>query len=469
MAYLVLSLVGYVESSTAAETSIPKVVEPLPSHWRQLHIDEPVFGNTVRVVETGLQHAKTLVLIHGLGSNGLLDWKTVIEQLEHNYHIVALDLPGFGQSDSTSLQLAPQRYAKLLLWLIPQFTQQKMTVIGHSMGGAISLRFAAEHPELVDKLIMVDTAGVLQRSVFVRHMTLMPDTYDFLGDYQQRFDLLDSAVKKVNHLLDKWSGILLKQLDKLPDPTQVLLENPVAQQYIYKDRPTLNAALGLIYEDLSDAITKLSVPTHIIWGENDRVAPLRTGKLLQFQLQQAELSIIKDAGHVPMHDQPQLFMQQLTYALDTPPAKKHTQNIAATGPLSSLFCNKQNDFSYTGHFEQIYINNCQHIKLINVSANSIVIKGSSVNLQQVEVNTEALALDVDNATVTLTNTTLRGSTALRVNNSTIDAAGVAFIATHHPIKIINNALLYFSISHSQVAGKYRGLHGMSLGNELTVR
>ena len=337
------------------------------------------------------------------------------------------------------------------------------------MGGAISLRFAAEYPEMVDKLIMVDTAGVLQRSVFVRHMTLMPDTYDWLEGLQQHITLVDSAVKKVNQLLDKWSGSLLKQLDKLPDPSHVLLENAIAQEYIYKDRPTLNAALGLIYEDLADAIAKLAVPTQIIWGAKDRVAPLRTGKLLQFQLAQAELNVIEDAGHVPMQDRQQEFMQRLTYALNNTPVKKPIHMAAPAGQLGSLLCNKQNNLTYSGNFEQIHINNCQHIELIDVTANSIVITHSSVNMQQVVIDSEGVALNADNATVTLTNATLKGNTAMRVNNSTIDAAGVGFIASTKAIEVIDNSLLYFSICHSQVAGKISPLHGMSLGNELVLK
>ena len=71
------------------------------------------------------------------------------------------------------------------------------------MGAAISLRFASQFPEMVERLVMVDTAGVLHRSVFVRHMTQMPDRYEWLARYQQQFDFVDTAVSRFNRFIDR--------------------------------------------------------------------------------------------------------------------------------------------------------------------------------------------------------------------------------------------------------------------------
>ena len=162
--YCFFAINSFAQEKIANVDVIQQTLVPLPSHWQQSRINEPIFDGVVHVIETGQKHKKTIILVHGLGYSGLRDWLDVIGQLESDYHIIALDLPGFGESDPTSLQLAPQRYAQLLKWLIPQFSSQKVTVIGHSMGGAISLRFASEFPAMVDLLIMVDTAGVLHRS-----------------------------------------------------------------------------------------------------------------------------------------------------------------------------------------------------------------------------------------------------------------------------------------------------------------
>jgi len=468
-AFFVLGCYLFTISSFAQEKDdsddvIQQTLAPLPSHWQQSRIKEPIFGGVVHVIETGKKNKKIIILVHGLGYSGLRDWLDVIPQLESDYHIIALDLPGFGESDPTSLQLAPQRYAQLLKWLIPQFSQQKVTVIGHSMGGAISLRFASEFPGMVERLIMVNTAGVLHRSVFVRHMTQMPDRYEWLAKYQQRFNFVDSTVSKVNRLINRVSGSMLSQLDKLPDPTLVLMQNKFAQKYVYKDRPTLNAVIGLISEDFSQAIDKLSVPTHIIWGENDRVAPLRTGELLQFHIDNAELNVIQGAGHVPMKDKTTEFMHKLNYALNNPPIKLQHLSYVTSENLSNLTCNNQKDRAFSGHYAYVYISGCKFITLTNLSAKQVFIENSDVAMQQVVVKSDNLAMEVNNSFITMTNVRLQGKTTLKVKNSTVDAAGTEFISSNHPIQVVADSLIYLSVSHQHHNGKLEYLHGMSEGN-----
>ncbi|WP_339723584.1 alpha/beta hydrolase [uncultured Paraglaciecola sp.] len=460
---------SYAQEKIDNDGVVQQTLAPLPSHWQQSRINEPIFGGVVHVIDTGQKHKKAIILVHGLGYSGLRDWVDIIPQLESDYHIIALDLPGFGESDPTSLQLAPQRYAQLLKWLIPQFSSQKVTVVGHSMGGAISLRFASEFPDMVERLVMVDTAGVLQRSVFVRHMTEMPDRYEWLAKYQQRFNIVDTAVSRFNRFINRVSGSVLNQLDKLPDPTLVLLQNDYAQKYVYKDRPTLNAAIGLINENFSQAIDKLLIPTHIIWGEYDRVAPLRTGELLQHHIANAELHVIQEAGHVPMKDQPTEFMLKLNYALNNPPKKHKDSHYVKSEPLPTLTCNNQNDRSYSGHYAFVYISGCQYITLTDLSAEQIYIENSDVTMQQVDVESDSLTMEVNNSFVTMTNVRVHGETALKVKDSTVDAAGTEFSGSNHPIQVVADSLIYLSVSQHNHNGKLHYLHGMSEGNSYDLR
>jgi pimeloyl-ACP methyl ester carboxylesterase len=70
----------------------------LPSDWRVQLEREPVFDSEVLTVQAGQANAQTLLLVHGLGNNGFTDWLTVMPQLARQYHVIALDLPGFGYS-----------------------------------------------------------------------------------------------------------------------------------------------------------------------------------------------------------------------------------------------------------------------------------------------------------------------------------------------------------------------------------
>ncbi|MDU0353068.1 alpha/beta hydrolase [Paraglaciecola aquimarina] len=467
-----LLIFGWVSSALANQALQKPVAEalvPLPSHWQQLHIDNPVFGGQVHVIETGERQNKTLILVHGLGYSGLRDWLDVIASLEADYHIVALDLPGFGESDSTSLQLAPERYADLLKWLIPQFTKQKVTVIGHSMGGAISLRFTATYPNMVEKLIMVDTAGVLHRSAFVRHMTQMPRRYEWLANYQKNFSIVDEAVNQFNRIVNQVSGSVLRELDKLPDPTQVLIDNKLAQQYAYKDRPTLNAAIGLINEDFSSAINQFTTPTHIIWGEFDQVAPLRTGQLLAYQLENAQLHVVKDAGHVPMKDKTRDFMQKLTFALQQPPIPADKYLAKYSAEKEDLFCQNQTDKSYSGEYRNVYILGCRYITLDKLSARNLIIKNSEVTMSEVNLNSNGTAVKIEKSFVTMTNVNLHGATAIQLEGSTLDVAGAKMQSSANTINVIADSLIYLSVSEKEQAGYKQFLHGISQGDAFRLK
>lgn len=459
---------GQALPSASTLQSQPQVTEiQLPQHWQEYWLDEPIFNNKVHVVEAGNKAGPTLLLVHGLGYSGLLDWLKVIPELEDDYHIITLDLPGFGQSDPTALQLGPLKYAALLAWLVPQFSQQPVTIIGHSMGGAISLRFAASHPSLVNKLIMVDTAGVLQRSVFVLHMTQVPNHYAWLEPYSSKFKPLDNVVTRVSNFINRWRISLISSIDRYPDPAKILLENEFAQRFVYKDRATLNAALGLVYEDLSSAIEQLTIPSHIIWGRNDRVAPLRTGKLLARQLKNAQLHIIDDAGHVPMQDQTEQFVAILKDTLTHEPIKQNIMPLT-TNALQNYTCSNQNELELSGVYNNISLTNCQYINLRNVQASNISSIDSIINIEDSSFNSFTTALISIRSRVTMTNVNLTGERAMIVDDSLIDSAGVVFRGGQQAIKIESKSQLYFSVSSQIKNGQESHLHGMSMGRTLEL-
>ncbi|RLA50749.1 MAG: hypothetical protein DRQ98_12425, partial [Gammaproteobacteria bacterium] len=159
-------------------------VEQEQVHWanlgQELWVEDPIFNGKLHLVEAGQQNSQTILLIHGLGYRGMLDWEQVFPELSDTYHVLAIDLPGFGSSDKQQVQYAPQKYARLINWVVSQYAHDSVIVIGHSLGGAVSLRFAHDYPEQVSRLIMVDTAGVLQRTVFIKYLAKVPVTYEWL-------------------------------------------------------------------------------------------------------------------------------------------------------------------------------------------------------------------------------------------------------------------------------------------------
>ena len=466
---------GNNEASMAGEDSTAESMEPVAqeqTHWlspeQERWVDEPVFNGKLHLVEAGGSNQQTVILIHGLGYLGLLDWAKVFPALTDKYHVIAIDLPGFGGSDRQQMQYAPQKYAELVSWVVGRFAHGGVIVIGHSMGGAVSLRYACDYPEQVSRLIMVDAAGILQRTVFIRHMAKIPTRYEWLEPYQNRIPGLRGFVKKLAGKTDNLTRSLLVTMDRLPDIPQLMMSNGLARKYLYKDHATLNAALGLVYEDFSRAAREVAVPTHIIWGDHDSVAPIRTGVVLAGLLPNAELHQVKDAGHTPMTDNFAGFMQVLEHSLENEPQAGQAQKrllMAESKPQikEPLRCDGQQNQVFTGHYQSIQLKNCHGIVLRDLAAESIVLVSSDASLENVRLNSTGTALIAIDSVVTATLLQVDAMVGLDVGNSYLDIAGATITTGNSLANIRQNSQIYFSLSQHRQGDLTRELHGVSLG------
>ena len=444
-------------------------LNPEQERW----VEEPVFQGMLHLVEGGQENSKTIVLIHGLGSRGILDWQRVLPVLTNNYHVIAIDLPGFGGSDNHQVQFAPEKYAQLVNWVVSQYAHGPVIVIGHSMGGAVSLRYAHSYPEQVARLIMVDIAGVLQRTVFIKHLAKVPDTYEWLSPYQSAFPGLDKFVKKFARKTDGWTQSLLVVMDRMPDLPAAMMSSGLAQKYLYKDHATMNAALGLVYEDFSAASREVSVPTHIIWGELDTVAPIRTGIVLADLMVNAQLHVVPEAAHVPMTDNFDDFMLVLNHSLENEPLAKQAQKrlaVISEEPVieEDIRCNARNNLEYTGHHKVIHISNCRGVVLRDLVAEFIELVSSEVTLENVGLNSANIGLTVVDSVVVSTLLQVDSKIGMTVESSYLDIAGADFVTSDKFVDIKKDSQLYFSLSQSRHYEQVMPLHGVSIGTVLQV-
>ena len=103
-----------------------------------------------------------VVLLHGWGSEAT-SFQPVFEWLAQSHKVYALDLPGFGKSQLPHIPWNTSDYAQFIIAFLDKFDIPKAHFIGHSFGGRISIIVSAEYPEKVDKLILVDSAGIRPR------------------------------------------------------------------------------------------------------------------------------------------------------------------------------------------------------------------------------------------------------------------------------------------------------------------
>ena len=440
--------------SGPSQADVPQAMpahEALPEGWTATWLEEPVFNGRLRLVEAGPGDAPPVLLVHGLGENGWRDWREVIPELAADYRVLAIDLPGFGASSTVSREvpLSPASYSRLLSWLRAELELDELHLVGHSMGGAVALYHAADQPEGLASLTLVDVAGILQRTAFVRE-SVMAEYSDVwlpgrLGDHARR--------------LINWGGSIVERLGMLPDFTEALRRSDAAWAAVLGDRANANAALSLIDTDFTDPIARLGMPVSIIWGDRDPIAPLRTGHLLEGRLATARLRVIEGAAHVPMQTHTDEFMAALNQALRSPPKTGRTLRAPAGEVTRDYVCRNERGGRISGDFRHVVIENCTDVHLFDVSARSVDIEGAIVRMTHVRVTAgEGPALKARGATVNATHVRLEGAPAVHVSDSRLDIAGGTLHARDAALRVGAPSIVILSVSEMRSARYSGGLH-----------
>jgi pimeloyl-ACP methyl ester carboxylesterase len=212
---------------------------------------------------------RPLVLIHGL-SGSCRWWKKNLEDLARQFRVYVVDLVGFGNSRNGHPFALGEAAEHLARWM-EQLGLERAALVGHSMGGHIAAELAAEHPHLVERLILVDAAVLPFEQSYIAH-TL-------------------SMLREARQMPMSFLPVLLG--DSLRAGIATLWK----------------AATDLLAADLRPKLARIIAPTLVIWGEKDAIIPLEFGKRLSRYLRYDELVIIKRAGHNPMWDCPRAFNQ----------------------------------------------------------------------------------------------------------------------------------------------------------------
>jgi pimeloyl-ACP methyl ester carboxylesterase len=409
-------------------------------------------GQHVLVAEAGQQHLQTVLLVHGLGNNAHRDWGATIEPLAQRFHVVALDLPGFGASQAPAGVHSFEQLGHTLAEVLDRHAPgRRVHVVGHSLGGAASLHFAHRHADRVERLVLVDAAGILHKSVFAQHLT-RPAPPAFGIEPVDRF--LAAAGDRVNALHRGMFGML----DDRFDFSRWLVETPRVRQALLGGHTQVDAALGLVEHDFTQAIRELRAPTTVIWGRDDPVAPLRTGVLLAARLPDARWQVIDGAQHVPMTQQPLRFNSVLMSALAEPPAPRFDPEVPQ-GEMGKVACRNAAGNRYSGVYESLTLENCHGVRIENARIGRLVMVGSSATLEHSVIDAaDGVALDAQRSRVMATAVRLKGRIALRAAASHLDFAGTTVSASEKTIEMPSPSRVYFSVSDVEGAGRLTDAH-----------
>jgi len=237
--------------------------------------------------EAGDPEYDTILFIHGfLGSS--YDFIEVIDDLKTDYHVIAVDLIGFGLSDkSASFDYSKKNQADNLIAFLDTLGIESVTIIAHSMGGEISIHLAHDYPQYVERMILVGSAGYYDDTSPSFNIRLPLFFYDhvFNNYYIQRSFFFSAYSKEeVNQKL-----VTYDDFDEMFYVNRTIPGKVLQKMTLDSDAGTTNDKLAGIYQD-----------TLLIWGENDGFIPLATGQLLLAEMgANASMIVMPGAGHLP--------------------------------------------------------------------------------------------------------------------------------------------------------------------------
>ena len=431
--------------------------------YRSELVSAPVFGGQVFVMEAGEASAPAVVLVHGLGESACRDWYPVLPALAARYHVVALDLPGSGRSTHANELYSPARYAEFMHSLLGPRVKGAFNLVGHSMGGALSLLYAARFPGDVRRLLLIDAAGMLHRKSYVG-FAVDSGLDHLLGP-------LANPVKDLATMA--WESVSTAMgpiLPASPDPA-VVLQSDALRATVLGGNPTRIAALAVILENFGPAIAGVRAPAWILWGSNDAIASPRMGLVLQARLPAARLVVLEGSGHDPMASRPAAVEKFLLEALASP-ASVPLPEVAAPFPALPARkgrCERQSGARFTGDYSEIELVGCPNAVLRDVRTAGLRIRDSYAVVETTRVIAPGVAIEVKDSRVEITASDFAGNVALEVEGSDLDLAGVNLRGQRAAVHIGGSSKLIVSVSHADSPINQRYLHGVyefDIGAEL---
>ena len=253
-----------------------------------------VNGHVIHFIEKGA--GPPVLMIHGFFLDSQM-WSPNIDALAEHFHVFAMDLWGFGYSSREPMDYSYQLFAEQVLGFMDALAIERASIVGQSMGGGSAMLFCIQHRNRVDKLVLVDAAGMPDN---------LPLTAKFLniaGIGKFLMGLKTNAIRKKN-LGDFW-------IHRRKNLTDEYFEQATR---FHKVEGTGQAMLSILrkkfFYTLCDEIPKLAamdVPILLVWGAEDKSVPLERGRELHNLLPTSRLEVFERAGHVPNYEEADRF------------------------------------------------------------------------------------------------------------------------------------------------------------------
>ena len=253
----------------------------------------------MHIVDIGV--GPVVLFVHGLSGC----WKNWLENIPHfarDHRVIAIDLPGFGESEMPSRKISISSYAATLDLLMNELGIDSARIVGNSMGGFVAAELAIQHPARVERLVLVSAAGLSVESIRTKRTDGL------------RHHLETAAFYKIG-LLASHSALLARRRRLRSALLALFVAHPtrLAPQLAYEQvrssgKPGFPAALdALCSYPIRARLGEIACPTLIVWGDRDRLVPVKDATAFEELIADSRKLIYADTGHLSMLERPARF------------------------------------------------------------------------------------------------------------------------------------------------------------------
>ena len=235
-------------------------------------------GTDIHFSQAGERDCPALLILHGWGCN-YRTYQNIIDKLSSFFFVITPELPGFGQTPEPPEPWSVGDYADFVKVFCEKTNLNPLVILAHSLGCRIAIKLLSKNALRPEKIIFTGAAGIKPRKTPAQKAR--------------------TAVFKAGKIFMKPFPGLLEKLQKRSGSADYRAASPMMRKCLVK----------IVNEDLTPLLPLVKQSVLLIWGELDDSTPLSDGKLMEQEMPDAGLAVIKNAGHYAFLDQPERFMK----------------------------------------------------------------------------------------------------------------------------------------------------------------
>jgi pimeloyl-ACP methyl ester carboxylesterase len=284
----------------------------------------PWYSGRLAYERRGPVGAPVILLVHGMAGSRET-WRAAQELLAESFDVIAIDLPGHGRSSLPNGDYSLGSLAAALRDLLDRLEIERATIIGHSLGGGISLQFTYQFPERCERLVLVSSGGLGREvSAFLRALSIPGASFVLSGLLVLRRNEHAQAagrfVQPLAHRVFSDLPLMLTHFAALHEPA-------LRRSFL----ATIRAVIDPRGQTVS-AVDRLHLagrlPVMVSWGRRDQMIPASHALAVAQSIPHARIEVFDDAGHYPHEHDPERFASAVaSFIEETIPARVTSRDL----------------------------------------------------------------------------------------------------------------------------------------------